>query len=85
MEAQDQGATNNFLDKLVLLNNVIAFLRRALKGGSHSEIATAIFLIATNGWYRIQSKCPQGAIATTAPMQPIVSKSKSQSPVALCE
>ena len=52
-----------------------------IKACSHCAIATAISLIATNGLYRTRWRCSYYATATTspAPMQPIVSKDKSQS------
>ena len=48
-------------------------------------IATAINPIATNGLYRTQWKCSHYASATTSPdpTQPIVSKTKSQSQIAV--
>ena len=50
-------------------------------------IATAIPLIATNGLQRTQCKCSHYATVTTSltPMQPIMSKNKSQSQIAQCE
>ena len=50
-------------------------------------IAIVIPSIATNGLHRTQWKCSHYATATTSPtpMQPIVSKNKSQSQIAQCE
>ena len=50
-------------------------------------IATAIPLIATNGFHRTQWKCSHYATMTTSPtpIQPIMSKNKSQSQIAQCE
>ena len=50
-------------------------------------IATAIPSIAANGLHRTQWMCSHCANATTSPtpMQPIVSKNKSQPPIAQCE
>ena len=50
-------------------------------------IATAIPLITTNGLYTTQWKCSHYATATTSPtpIQPIMSKNKSQSQIAKCE
>ena len=50
-------------------------------------IATAIPSITRNGLHRTQWKCSHYATATTSPtpMQPIVSKNKSQSQIAQCE
>ena len=50
-------------------------------------IATAILSITRNGLHRTQWKCSHYATATTSPtpMQPIVSKYKSQSQIAQCE
>ena len=64
--------------------------RSTLRAHSHCAfflIATAIPLIATNGLHGTQWKCSHYATVTTSPtpIQPIMSKSKSQSQIAQCE
>ena len=62
----------------------------SVKARSHCAfflIETAISLIATNGLYRTQWKCSHYATVTTspAPIQPIISKNKSQLQIVQCE
>ena len=70
-----------------VLDHVVVVVVRAHSHCAFFLIATAILLIATNGLHRTQWNCSHYVTATTlpTPIQPIMSKNKSQSQIAQCE